>query len=392
MNIKRFPVRRPWAGKALATALLCLLPEWQALAIGADYNSCTTLDSCTAGCGQEPLTGPLNSSIYTPSDPVVQDQVAPFIQQPATTPSVFSEGVEGTLAAQSHAPGYIDWAMPRTQFRMRFDAGFDNNRPDRAEFFYAQCGCAGGPGPGVGGPNATVNGSVDYQDVRGYLEIASGSRFSVFGEVPVRFLQTTASSNPALGVPAGGDTGDSAGFADIEAGFKYAIARDQDSILTFQLKTYIPTGDSGRGLGTHHVSIEPGFLAQTQVNSRLDVFAELRDWIPVDGSRANGESFAGNVLRYGVGAAYTVVDTSSVRISPIVELVGWSVLDGQMVDTELQNGAGIVSAETTIVNAKGGLRTLFKRNGSTLYLGYGHALTGQRWYEDIVRLEYTIFL
>jgi hypothetical protein len=28
-----------------------------------------------------------------------------------------------------------------THFRLRFDAAFDNPIPDRAEFFYAKCGC-----------------------------------------------------------------------------------------------------------------------------------------------------------------------------------------------------------------------------------------------------------
>ena len=39
------------------------------------------------------------------------------------------------------APGYVDFAVPITQFRLRFDAAYDDNRPDRAEFFYGKCGC-----------------------------------------------------------------------------------------------------------------------------------------------------------------------------------------------------------------------------------------------------------
>ena len=392
MRYQHFYIREGVAKRTFAVALFVLLPALHSPASAADDLSCTSPDGCSSECAEEPLTGPLGP-IYTPSDPITDDVVAPFLQQPAqaTAPSVFSEGVEGTLTAQGHAPGYIDWAAPRTQFRLRFDAGFDNNRPDRAEFFYAQCGCnPGGPGPGVAGPPPTVNGSIDYQDIRGYLEIATSSRFSVFGELPVRFLQTSPSSNPSLaGIQ---DTGNARGISDFEAGFKYALIRDADSIFTFQLKTYIPTGNASRGLGTDHVSIEPGFLAQRRVNSRLDIFGELRDWIPVNGSEFAGQNFAGNVLRYGVGAAYSVVDTSDVQISPIVEFVGWSVLDGLVLNTDVPAGAINADAATTIVNAKAGVRTLFKDNGSTLYLGYGHALTGQRWYEDIVRLEYTIFL
>ena len=54
--------------------------------------------------------------------------------------------------------GYIEDAGIHSQIRLRFDAGFGNTAPDRAEFFYAKCGCfktwpvpytdPEGPGPG----------------------------------------------------------------------------------------------------------------------------------------------------------------------------------------------------------------------------------------------------
>lgn len=59
--------------------------------------------------------------------------------------------------------GYIENADIGNKVRMRFDAGMGIKAPDRAEFFYAKCGCyrslpakdaafdpdAPGPGPGV---------------------------------------------------------------------------------------------------------------------------------------------------------------------------------------------------------------------------------------------------
>ena len=340
---------------------------------------CTGTQSCGDGCADERLTGPL----YQPSEPMMQNNVEPFLQPSNPSSSLFAEGVEGTLAANGHAPGYIDWAMPRTQLRLRFDSGWDSNKPDRAEYFYAQYG---GPGPGDANIIGAGTTRADFHDIRAYLEIAASDRFSVFGEVPVRFLEL--SSSPQIpGFPDGSENG----VGDLEAGFKYALSTDPRNFLTFQLKTYIPTGNARRGLGTDHVSIEPGFLYQSRVSNRLDIFAELRDWIPIDGSQQNGQDYAGNVLRYGIGAAYTAVETRNVQISPITELVGWSVLDGLVYNSE----TGVLdaqSAATTIVNAKVGLRTLFKGNGSTLYVGYGNCLTGQRWYEDFLRIEYTIFL
>src|SRR4051794_37497487 len=37
--------------------------------------------------------------------------------------------------------GYIDSAIPRSNIRLRYDDAYGNNRPDRAEYFYPQCGC-----------------------------------------------------------------------------------------------------------------------------------------------------------------------------------------------------------------------------------------------------------
>jgi hypothetical protein len=37
--------------------------------------------------------------------------------------------------------GYVEDAIIESKIRLRFDAGFGNRVPDRAEFFYAKCGC-----------------------------------------------------------------------------------------------------------------------------------------------------------------------------------------------------------------------------------------------------------
>ena len=47
----------------------------------------------------------------------------------------------GQAVTASSNVGYIDDAIVQTRLRLRFDAAYDNNRPDRAEFFYAKCGC-----------------------------------------------------------------------------------------------------------------------------------------------------------------------------------------------------------------------------------------------------------
>jgi hypothetical protein len=266
-----------------------------------------------------------------------------------------------TVAAASNV-GYIDSAIPRTQFRLRYDSAYRDNRPDRAEFFYPQCGCSGGPGP------LALESSVDYQDIRSYAEYALNNRLSAFLEVPFRFI------NPE-------QNGNHAGLADIEFGFKAALVAECDRYLTFQLRTYTPTGDPRKGLGTDHFSLEPALLMYQRLGERLTLEAEFRDWIPLDGT-----NFQGNVIRYGVGAGYDVYRScdGTRRISPIVELVGWTVLDGK--ETLFPQGVAVDASGDTIVNLKAGVR-FFTGEHSNFYAGYGRALTGDVWYKDIIRVE-----
>jgi len=306
--------------------------------------------------------------------------------------------------------GYIDSAIIRSRFRFRYDSAYDNNRPDRAEFFYPKCGCFGnvnnflqvttingvptarikpgspfdpralGPQHPNNRPMAAGGGEtrVDYQELSPYLEYAANRRFSGFIELPARFINPTLNRNAY-------------GFSDLNLGFKYAFVAEPDRFYTFQLRTYLPTGSGERGLGTNHASIEPGVLVFQRLSERLYFSGELRDWIPV-----HATDFAGNVLRYGAGLAYNIILTDSVRVAPVSEFVGWSVLSGK----ELNPAVGAVSAaHDTIVNAKIGLRfglgDYSQRGGGSalndrhsFYVGYGHALTGDHWYKDIIRLEY----
>jgi hypothetical protein len=260
--------------------------------------------------------------------------------------------------------GYIDSAIPVTQFRLRYDAAYNDNRPDRAEFFYAKCGCF----PGAPGPPLRET-RVDYQDISGYLEIAPGPLFSGFVDVPFRFLNPEQNNNTE-------------GFADMFAGFKAVLLTDYHQWLTFQFRTAIPTGAASRGLGTHHVSLEPALLYYGRLGDRLRVEGEFRDWIPVGGT-----DFAGNILRYGVGVGYDAYRTPNLCVTPVVELVGWTVLSGKELDG-LTN-ATLDAAGDTIVNAKFGVRAYMGQN-STFYVGYGRALTGAVWYKDIFRVEYAV--
>ena len=280
--------------------------------------------------------------------------------------------------------GYIDNAIVGSQIRLRFDAGFDNNRPDRAEFFYAQCGC---DGPPARGPQPGLVLRLNFQQLYMRAEYAPVKRFSLFAEVPVRWVQPQQFVLQTI--PSSGGFGNQAGISDVQAGFKFALLASDDRYLTFQLMADFPSGDSSKGLGTNHYSVQPSLLFFQRVTDRISFEAQLGDWHPAEGA---SPSFPGDVFTYGLGPSYELYRGDRVRFAPVIELVGWRVLDGLETNGDLflkfSPNPPIVTADgTNIVNLKLGARTSIGDH-SSFYLGYGQALTHEVWYKHIVRLEY----
>jgi hypothetical protein len=339
-----------------------------ALFLGLSIRTAHAQRCSTCLPGPQCCPSPLAPSV-TPTTP------SPFATPPQT-PALTEAPMPGpvTTAAlgdsmASFGPGYLDNPIPFTHFRFRYDAAFRNNRPDRAEFFYPQCGS----------PNSIgiIDSRVDYQDLRAYMEFAPADWLSVFVEMPYRILNPTLNPNAN-------------GYADMNTGVKVALYRTEHSIVTLQGRLYIPTGDSNSGLGNDHGTIEPSLVFATGLSDRLVLFGQVGDWIPTGGT-----NFSGNIVSYGAGVSYTVVETSNLRVAPVVEVLGWTVVYGR----QFEFGSGIISdaAGDTIVNGKFGVRIGFGPDrgnsllsNSDLYVGYGRALTGEVWYKDIIRAEYRL--
>jgi hypothetical protein len=266
-----------------------------------------------------------------------------------------------TLSTFDSAVGYIDNAIPSNVLRLRVDAAYRDNRATRAEFFYAR----GAPfGPGLPKPES----NDDYQEISAYLEGKVRDNLSVFIEAPWRFLNPTINENQQ-------------GFGDLSTGFKWAFVLSENQVTSFQFRVYTPTGDSTRGLGTNHVSLEPALLFYNRVSDRWRIESELRLWIP-----AGGTSFAGNVFRYGTGFSYGERRAHDWWLTPVVEFVGWTVLNGAEATTVVAPIIVEHAAGDTIINGKFGLRVGFGERFD-IYSGYGRALTGEVWYKDIWRTE-----
>lgn len=303
-------------------------------------------------------------------------------EQPALMQGPFPLRRRGSMV------GYVDDAIIESKVRVRFDAGLHNTSPDRAEYFYAKCGCyrdlpanhvaydpdAPGPGPGA----AT---DLNFQQLNIWAEYAVSNRFSVFGQVPVRWLQPKAfAPGTGAGFP------DQSGLSDLRGGVKAGLAAAEDLAVTTQVQFYFPTGDSLKGLGTDHSSIEPALLYYQRAN-RVAIESQFGMWIPLGGSAGVPHTvegkFSGNVLYYGIGPSVELYSSDRVQFAPVVELVGWHVLGGYDTVQNSEEADGI-----NVVNIKIGARTTFGRG--SFYFGYGHALTDTVWYEDIFRFEYRI--
>jgi len=296
--------------------------------------------------------------------------------------------------------GYIDNAIIGSQTRIRFDAAVHDDTPDLAGFFYGKCGCykllntvpvpslmqaydpnASGPGPGVPG-------WVDFQQLYLNGEYALNSRFSVFTEVPFRWIQPQA----FLAIPPFPPFKNQGGIGDARAGLKLGLHASTNHYLTFQFRTFFPSGNPSKGMSTNHSSLETALLYYQKLSSRAAIESQLGGWYPIGGDAgvpvSASSKFSGKVFFYGFGPSYTLYNSGRVRFAPVVEVVGWRVLGGFVT----QPGGPVLGASanasgTNIVNIKFGARTAFGPHNS-IYLGYGRALTNADWYKEIFRAEY----
>jgi hypothetical protein len=280
---------------------------------------------------------------------------------------------EGGPVVSNSTVGYIDGAIPCGQLRLRYDSSYDNRTPSRGEFFYARS-----PTP----PGDRAETRVDDQELSAYAEAPLNGRLSLFVEAPVRFLNPTVDNNVK-------------GLGDVNFGFKWAFYEEQQRVLTFQFRGYAPTGDGDVGLGSSHFRAEPALLGYSRLTDRLTAEGEVRllvpigDTPPVPGAvSGSAPNFASTVLRYGVGLGYEAYQSERLVVTPVAEVVGWTFLNGKKTITSFADPAGmdVSAAGDTIVNLKAGAR--FRHPGvGDLYIGYGHAMTGERMYHDIVRAE-----
>jgi hypothetical protein len=295
-------------------------------------------------------------------------ELAELQETPPSPPP--AENREITFASNT---GYIDSAQVRSQLRIRYDMDREIKYPDRAEFIYGQCNCnpqGVSPGPAE---------ELDMDEVEVSFEYPLTRRFSVFSEIPYRDVDLRVPQLPTV-PPTPARTLKNTGIGDIRAGIKYALIQNVDQYLTLQLRTYFATGEESENLGTGHSTIEPALLYYRRLTNQWTMESEARWWHPTGAT-----NYAGDIVRLGAGLAHTGWG-STLKFSPVAELVGWYVVDGTKT-----NGKPIGVEDAggdTVLNLKLGVRIRLDNHPSSVYLGYGKALTGQTWYDQVFRLEF----
>lgn len=275
---------------------------------------------------------------------------------------------EGKWSPLADSAFFTESARPVTQTRFRWASANNFILPDRNEFFWAR---ADGNGKGPR-PTAPFLGErrLRYNDLVMVAEGGTGL-VTVIAETTYRNMQ------PELAPHA-------SGFADLVVGPKTLIFDCELLQIATMFKTYIPSGNFGKGLGTGHVSLEPSLLVGLKLSPTTYLQAQLSQWIPLGGDPA----YSGGVLHY-----HASVNQEICRILPDVVLIGtgefngWSFQDGLYTDPVL--GAGQKSSGYTYASLGGGMRLLIC---DKVDLGFGalFSVSRQHFARELFHTEFRL--
>lgn len=204
----------------------------------------------------------------------------------------------------AYASFFADYARPRTVTRLRYDNLEDMTRPDRNQFWINQVK----PVPTKSRIFARL------QEVYLYQEVAS-ERGSLFVEVPYR--QINPSWEPTQ-----------AGFGDINFGIK-SLWYDREMLqITFQMRTFMPSGNFTNNLGTGQFALDPSILTSLKLSPTTYFQGQFGNWIPLGGPGVN-HTLAGGVFYWLMSLNqvlwYTTPDSPLIAT---LEMDGWSFENG----------------------------------------------------------------
>jgi hypothetical protein len=266
--------------------------------------------------------------------------------------------------ALGNAAFFVDQVRPKTQLRLGADVGWDVRFPDKAELFWARIG---GRGPAL--QNGVGERSVDYCEGYLYMEGAV-DRFGLFVQLPYR--QVTPETYP------GGSA-----LGDMSVGTKSLLLDCELMQFTFQFRTYIPTGNPRKGVGTGHTSLEPSVLTAIKITESTYSQCQLA-WL---GAVGGDSGFQGSLITLGLSLNQMLWDCGKdLQWIGTLEGNAFWITDGLYTDP--LTGTALPANELgTMVNVGAGTRFVFCK---TIDFGVGvsFAVTDERLVGQLLRTEF----
>lgn len=259
----------------------------------------------------------------------------------------------------ANAAFFQDTVRPKTYTRFRYDYGDNLTQPDRAEYFWARIGRRGPPKNETG---------VNYDELSLYQEVATGG-FGFFIEEPYRSVYPDVNDHHA-------------NFGDLNLGTKSLLLDCELLQLTFQFKTYVPTGNSRTGIGTGHTALEPSLLASLKLSQSTYLQMQVAEWIPIGGD----QDFEGSIIHYHASLNHSWCKRGPFELISTAEINGWTFQDGAFTDPA---GKMTKASGETYVTTGGGLRIVYCEKYD---LGFGAAfsLTDDHFADQLYRTEFRI--
>lgn len=262
-----------------------------------------------------------------------------------------------------HAPFELDSSQPLGNIRFRFASINNTPFPDRAEYLWGRT--AGGRGPAVVEPN------LDYQELRTQLELGS-PKFSTATEFPLRWTNPDVNRNHA-------------GFGDMRLTVKTVIIDGEKLQITQHFRSYFPTGSGSMGLGTGHISLEPGALGRYKWSDTTYFHGELKYFFPIGGD----PTFSGQVLQYGLGVSHVLVDRDNFALLSTWELPAAYVANGQKTNP---NGTIADAEGEHLISMASGLRFVRDCGGDMGLFEWGISgsvpVSSPRFFDGMLKLDF----
>ena len=214
-----------------------------------------------------------------------------------------------TWVPAANASFFADYARPRTVTRLRYDNLESMTRPDRNQFWIKQCETA----PRMQRHRIT-NPRARLQELYLYQEVAASAAASS-SRYPYRQINQSYAPTQA-------------GFGDINFGIKSLLFDCEMLQITFQFRTYTPSGNFMNNLGNGHFAVDPSILTSLKLGPTTYFQGQFGNWIPLGGPGGNSK-LAGGIFYWLMSLNqvlwYTTPDSPLIAT---LEMDGWSFENG----------------------------------------------------------------